>query len=279
MAMTAKIRKAFAWFPHAFSPRVSLERVPRVRVSQKAYTQMYHLVDLSDQEVAWLGVVSQPKPGQYFIEEIFIFDQVVSGASAALDPAGVASVAEKLLMSTDPDNLRKVNSLFLWGHSHVHMGTSPSGQDDRQLEEFGQNQGVDYMIRLIANKNGRLEFTFRDYKRGLKIADIPWTAELLDQAERETIEAEIKAKVRSGGFISGGGGYTTYRDNYPSDFGDGFEAVIDAGRKIVNGVRNFLNQPASSPPPAKKIELEDGPEVQLRPEKPFRPPKRRHHKR
>lgn len=275
--VAAKIKKAFAFFPHAFSPKISLGSIPRVRVSQRAYTQMYHLVDIADQEVAWLGVVSQPKPGQYLIEEIIIFDQVVSGASAALDPAGVAGVAEKILLSADPDSLRKVNSLFLWGHSHVHMGTSPSGQDDRQLEEFGQNKGVEYMIRLIANKNGRLEFTFRDYKRGLKIMDIPWTAELLDQAERKTIEAEFKAKVHSGGFITSGYGGGD-RDDYPSDFGDGFDLVIDAGRRIVNGVRNLLNQPASSSA-AKKIETEDGPEVQLRPEKPFRPVKRRHHKR
>jgi len=241
---------------------------------------MYHLVDLADQEVAWLGVVSQPKPSLYLIEEIYIFDQVVSGASAALDPAGVSSVVEKLLTSTDPDNLRKVNSLFLWGHSHVNMGTSPSGQDDRQLEEFGQNQGVKYMIRLIANKNGRLEFTFRDYQRGLKIIDIPWTAELLDQVERKAIEAEFKAKVHSGGFITGSGnsGYG-YREDYPSDYGDGFDLVVKAGQKIINGVKNFLNQPAAVPPAAKTIETEDGPEVVLRPEKPFRPPKRRHHKR
>lgn len=272
--VASKLKKAFAFFPHAFATKVTLGRLPRIKVSRKAYAQMWHLVDMADLEVAWLGVVIQ-KANTYLIDEIFIFDQIVSGASAALDPAGVASVAEKLLMSNDPDNLRKVNSLFLWGHSHVRMGTSPSGQDENQLEEFGQNQGVEYMIRLIANKNGRLEFTFRDFKRGLKIIDLPWSAELIDKTERQAIQTEFTAKVHAGGFVTGSPPYygdnSHLRDDYPSDYGDGFDLVIEAGRRVVEGVKNFLN-----PPNDQSATKKDEPEelVSWKKGKPWKPPKR-----
>lgn len=245
------IKKAFAFFPHAFATKIGVTRTPRVRVSRKAYAQMYYLVDLAAMEVAWLGVVSQVEPHEFLIEEIFIFDQVVSGASARLEPTDIAATGEALLMTGDPENLRKVNSLFLWGHSHVNMPTGPSGQDESQLEEFGQNVGVQYMIRLIANKQGRLEFTFRDFEHGVKIRDIPWAVDMLDKDEQANIKSQFAAKVRTGRFTTGRG---TRTDDYPADYGDGFEHVVQAGREMYQGVKKgirdfFTPKPLEIPAP------------------------------
>jgi hypothetical protein len=106
---------------------------------------------------------------------------------------GLAEFATELL--SRPDGMEIVNRLCFWGHSHVNMGTSPSGQDESQMETFKES-GHPFFIRGILNKAGRMEFTIFLYESGVKIVDPEWAIyEPVDASIRAGIEAEFKAKV------------------------------------------------------------------------------------
>jgi hypothetical protein len=95
--------------------------------------------------------------------------------------------------------------LLFWGHSHVNMGTSPSGQDEAQMALF-ESQELEFFIRGILNKNGRMEFAIFLYESGVKIVDAEWAIyQPVDKSLRSAIEAEFKEKVQtqSDSFFSG----------------------------------------------------------------------------
>ena len=88
-----------------------------------------------------------------------------------------------------------INRLCFWGHSHVRMGTSPSGQDEAQMKIFAES-GQPFFIRGILNKERRMEFTVFCYESGIKIVDAEWSIyEPVDESMRSEIEAELLAKV------------------------------------------------------------------------------------
>ena len=58
------------------------------------------------------------------------------------------------------------NNMRVWGHSHVNMSTSPSGQDDKQMETFLENEN-NFFIRIIGNKKGDFKIDIYDYEVGV----------------------------------------------------------------------------------------------------------------
>jgi len=87
------------------------------------------------------------------------------------------------------------NKLFFWGHSHVNMDTSPSSQDDAQIEIF-RGDGCPWFIRGIFNKKKRAEFTVFFFDANLAVIDCPWSIEAtVDDGRREFWEKEISDKV------------------------------------------------------------------------------------
>jgi hypothetical protein len=187
-------KSASAFCQHAFGNKVeTLAVLPRVLVSRAAYNRMWHIVDIADKEVGWLGTVQKIKQ-DFLIEEVFLFKQEVASTTCEISAEGLAEVAMEL-MSSRPDGMDVCNRLCFWGHSHVNMGTSPSGQDESQMQTFRES-GHSFFIRGIFNKNGRMEFTIFLYESGVKIVDTEWTIyEPVDDSLRAEIEAEFKAKV------------------------------------------------------------------------------------
>lgn len=187
-------RTADAFCQHAFGKKIELlADLPRVLVSRAAYNRMWHFVDLADKEVGWLGTCD--KVGRDFlIENVFLFKQEVSATTTEITGDGLAEFAMGIL-SSRRDGMEVINALRFWGHSHVRMGTSHSGQDESQMSTF-QESGHDFFIRGIFNKNGRMEFTIFMYSLGLKIVDPEWSIyEPVDNSLRAEIEAEFAAKV------------------------------------------------------------------------------------
>lgn len=184
--------KAKAFAPHDFKASVELlAEKPQVLVSREAYDRMRHYVDLADKEVGWLGTVRKDG-SDFLIEEVFLFKQEVQATTCEISADGLAEFATEILSSRE-DGMEVVNSLQFWGHSHVNMGTSPSGQDDAQMEVF-QESGLPWFIRGILNKNGRMEFTIYLFESGVKIVDPEW---VLWEPEDETLRAEIEADFKT----------------------------------------------------------------------------------
>jgi hypothetical protein len=186
--------KKFA--PHEFASRVELAGgLPRVLVSREAYEDMYCLVDFVDKEVGWLGSVER-LGNDFLVKEVFLFDQETHATTCEITPDGMAEFA-MALMSSRPDGMEVANSIRFWGHSHVNMGTSPSGQDESQLRELAASCG-DFFVRGIMNKNGRMEWTIVLASIGVVIHDAVWELyePAADEARRQRWQAEIAAKVR-----------------------------------------------------------------------------------
>ena len=187
-------RKAETFCQHSFAKKIELiSCLPRILISRSAYNKMWHLVDIADKEVSWLGTCRRIEQ-DFLIEEVFLFKQEVAATTCEISADGLAEVANELLTSR-PDGIEICNRLCFWGHSHVNMGTSPSGQDESQMENFSES-GHPFFIRGILNKQGRMEFTIFLYASGIKIVDPEWKIyEPVDDSIRAEIEAEFTAKV------------------------------------------------------------------------------------
>lgn len=154
--------------------QVVQEFAPYVRIASEALDKMKLYVDECPDEIGWLGTAYRDER-EIYLEDVYLFEQEVHATTTEITPEGLSSFAEQLLM--EENGMEIWNNLKMWGHSHVNMGVSPSGQDDSQMETFKQG-GHDWFIRLIANKKGELKVDLYDYKTGVVYLDLPWFEEL-----------------------------------------------------------------------------------------------------
>lgn len=194
------LRSSMPFHRHDFESRAAvLEQGPVIDVARPAFDKMSLFVDIADEEVGWLGTAKRLSPIRFRIEDVFLLEQRVTAATTVLSADGLSAFACELLAK--PNGKELWENIRFWGHSHHTMGTSPSGQDDSQMLEFGRTSG-DWFIRLIANKNGRMEFSVYFYDLGIKLLDVPWI--LVDPAMdelRKAVMAEYEAKVRKNGTL------------------------------------------------------------------------------
>lgn len=160
--------------PHYFHARAELlGQSPKVLISPEAYKHMLVYVETARKEVGWLGTVTRLDNGDFFIEETFLLEQEVTATETELSSEGQGKLVEELLGKNGDRGLDQVNRLRFWGHSHVRMGTSPSGTDESTMRRF-EGEGLPWYVRGIFNKLGRIEFTLYFYDLGFRICDAPW---------------------------------------------------------------------------------------------------------
>lgn len=191
--------------------------VPTVGISSEALAKMSIYVDECTEEIGWLGTAYK-EGNEFYIEDVFLFDQDVHATTTEITPDGLTDFATELLAKGD-EGMEIWNNLKMWGHSHVDMAVSPSGQDDAQMVTFKEG-GHDWFIRLICNKKGELKVDLYDYQTGVTYLDLKWVevmsedeATIQDQIDElyallegleeerikkyeEGIKAEMKTKVR-----------------------------------------------------------------------------------
>lgn len=210
-------RKSSRFMPHQFRNEIRIKgSTPRILVSKDAYEDMFQLVDIVQKEVGWLASVEKID-NDYLIKEIFLLEQKSHSTTCKITEEGMGNWAMEM-MNAREDGMDVVNSIRFWGHSHVWMGTSPSGQDEDQMQIFSKSC-EDFFIRGIMNKSGRMEFTLYLYESGIEIHDVSWSIydSNPDTARREKWESEVKEKV--GEFV------------YP---------VREFGKKVKKGARKFF---------------------------------------
>lgn len=181
---------------HSFKRDVEYidDAVPKVFITREAFSRMWHFVDIANEEVSWLGSAVVLPGGDFLIEEVFLLEQEVTSVSTTLSTEGQATLVEELLANRE-DGMDIVNKLLFWGHSHVNMGTSPSTQDEDQMDAFKEND-CPWFIRGILNKCGRMEFTLFLWEEGIRINDAEWSLyERVDEDLRQEVEDEFKEKV------------------------------------------------------------------------------------
>jgi proteasome lid subunit RPN8/RPN11 len=152
----------------------------------RAKMEMY--CELCEKEIGWLGFVKKFPGTGYLITDVVLLKQEVHATTTEIDP-------QALLEFWGSTPVEQQVDIKLWGHSHVNMSPTPSGQDDSQMDYF--KDGNDWFIRLITNKKGDMNITIYDYANGIEIHDdVLYTYNPKRAELRTAIEAEIKEKVK-----------------------------------------------------------------------------------
>lgn len=222
--------------PHKAENKLTvMYRIPKILILPLAFEKMSQIVKQSDEEVGWLGAVERDLNGDFYIEDVFLFEQEVNSATCEITPEGLAKVADELLGRED--GMELVNSIRLWGHSHVNMGCFASAQDETQMHVFEEGK-PEFFIRLIANKNGEMKFTLMDYERQLRVDDVSWEVyHTMPTGIDKSIEEELKTKVRkkSGVVVYGGGASDSYKGYNSKYYGEDEDEYYDGyGYKQYN---------------------------------------------
>lgn len=166
--------------------------MPKVIISAEALTKMQLYIEGCTKEVGWLGTAIK-QGNNYFIMDTYLFEQEVHSTTTEITPEGLSNFGEEILKRND--GMEIWNNLKVWGHSHVNMGVTPSGQDDSQMNTF-KDGGHDWFIRIIGNKSGDLKIDIYNYEMGVIYNDIKFFIGLTDEEIKirdkiEKLEAEL----------------------------------------------------------------------------------------
>lgn len=143
---------------------------PKISININAMNKMKEYVRQSDLEIGWLGT-SRRVGNVFYIDDVFLFRQEVHATTTEITTEGLNEFAMELLY--EENGVEIWNNMKLWGHSHVNMPTSPSGQDDKQIEVFAEN-AEDFFIRIIANKSGDFRIDLYDFTTGVIYEKLPY---------------------------------------------------------------------------------------------------------
>ena len=156
---------------------------PKISINLNAMNKMKEYVRQSDLEIGWLGT-SRRVGNVFYIDDVFLFRQEVHATTTEITTEGLNEFAMDLLY--EENGVEIWNNMKVWGHSHVNMPTSPSGQDDKQIEVFAEN-AEDFFIRIIANKSGDFRIDLYDFTTGVIYEKLPY--EISYGADTEIIES------------------------------------------------------------------------------------------
>lgn len=208
-----------------------------------AWAKMVLLIKEFDKEVAWHGVAhrmgdvegEQPldaEASEYVITDIVVYPQTVSAATVEMD---TEKYAQWLMKNADDE---RFNHLFMQGHSHVNMGTTPSSVDlthqEEILEMIGEN---DFYIFMIWNKSFSSNVKVYDMAENTLYENGDVTVKLLDEDDSlDEFLKDAKSMVESRVY-----NYQSYRSTVTS----GAQTSSQAGSKPFNP----LAPATASPPP------------------------------
>lgn len=147
-------------FTYNFRPKVENqdESPAIVTFSEKAYAKIIILLEAFNSEIAWHGVANRVSKGNYYIEDILVYPQFVTGVNVKTDPLELAGWAQ-----TIPTEV--YNNISFQGHSHVNMSVKPSSVDlDDQKKYLKQLNEDEFYIFAIFNKKYETNFSIYDLK-------------------------------------------------------------------------------------------------------------------
>lgn len=173
---------------------ISKQLTPYFGITAEALIQMKCYVDGCSDEIGWFFTVEKNQENNqiYIIKECYLFEQQVHATTTEIDGDRLATFAAELLEKENGFDIW--NEMRGWGHSHVNMGVTPSGQDDSQMEFFAR-AGQPFFVRIIANKLEVLKIDLFDYTTGVAYIDVPWIEVPFEQ-DKEIVETIKKLQAR-----------------------------------------------------------------------------------
>ena len=140
---------------------------PSIYITPDAYIKMRMLVEKTTTEIGWYGTVSKVVglENVYVIEDILVYPQKVTGATCEQDDDRLFEF--EMSLTTEQVNMKRFQ-----GHSHVNMGTTPSGVDEQFYQDL-LTQVTDYFIITITNKRNEYTTRFYDIANNILYTDVP----------------------------------------------------------------------------------------------------------
>jgi len=118
-----------------------------VLYSQQAYIRMMALVDHYNTEVGWYGLVNKVDDKTYFVYDVKVCKQYVTGGKVDTEDADMVEFFDSL---TDEE----ANAMHFQAHSHVKMDTTASGTDLQNQADIVKSMGNSgFYIFQIWNKS------------------------------------------------------------------------------------------------------------------------------
>lgn len=136
---------------------------PTLIIPSDIYVQMLELINQSDVECSWHGLVDRDlRDNSYTIYDILVFPQINSATATTTDEKEFAEWQTKLII--DPEF--PLEDLRMHGHSHVNMNVFSSGVDDQyQKDLLAKVEDGDYYIFLIMNKKMEMCIFIYDFEQ------------------------------------------------------------------------------------------------------------------
>ena len=231
---------------------------PTVYITAEAFIKMRTLVDNTETEIGWYGVVKK-YPGlqeTYVIEDIIVYPQRVTGATCEQDDNKIFEFEMSL---TD----EQVNNKRFQGHSHVNMGVTPSGVDEAFYQDL-LSQVTDYFIITVTNKRNEYTTRFYDIANNILYSDVPiqvlldngtdirsWYAEAEKQITKPvTTTTSIKSTPLTGKTYNSSKSVYSGSSNVSDDYWD--QMVMDPDLGYVTKWESEVNNNKEKKPKGKK---------------------------
>jgi len=172
------------------------DRKARVLFTPTAWIKMVTLLDMFDKEVGWYGVADRlgdEEKDEYLISDIIVYPQSVTAATVEMDDP--EDLARWRIEHLEDDRFL---SLRMHGHSHVRMGTSPSGVDlDHQKTILEQMSDDGFYIFMIYNKSLSKTVKIYDLKKNIMFGDKDITVGFYTEGESlEEFREEARKQVK-----------------------------------------------------------------------------------
>lgn len=207
---------------------------PDITITTETYLKMLELVNQSDVECSWHGLVKR-FGDKYLIYDVIVFPQINSATSTTTDEKEFAEWQTKLIM--DPNF--PIEELRLHGHSHVNMNVFSSGIDDQyQKDLLTKVDDGDYYIFFIMNKKMELCIFLYDFEQQVMFDknDINFKIRTCDGDIRQWAKDQLKEYAITERPVTAKTYHKSafYEDDYMSYFGN--------TKSIFKGANNGLKQ-------------------------------------
>jgi hypothetical protein len=162
---------------------------PEIVLKYDVYRKIKAYTDLCSQEISALGSVRYEN-NKLIVEELYLFDQFVTGSSTTLDPKDISKfLCEYIKLGKDPSTIK------FWWHSHVNMGVFWSSTDTGTIDRFSS----EWLLSMVTNKRGEFKLRFDLYSLDGKpfrchIDNLSYVVEY-DKSHNPAFQKEIDLKV------------------------------------------------------------------------------------
>jgi len=161
-----------------------------VWLTPEAYKKIVALVTGFSDEVGWHGTVSRSGENEFTIEDIFVYPQEVTSSTVVTDQFAYT----EWLYELDDETFNKIR---MQGHSHVNMGVSPSGVDDKHRQKILEQLEPDmFYIFMIWNKSLSVHTLIYDMERNVLYEDKDVDVMMIGDDGMEEFLADAKEKVQ-----------------------------------------------------------------------------------